>query len=59
MDGYSSPEENAIRAKELGMKALGDKGKEKKEELEEKAVEKLHSKHGVRSGKGPDRKAGA
>lgn len=41
------------------LKALGDKAKEKKEELEEKEVAKLHEKHGVRSGKGPDRKAGA
>jgi len=41
------------------LKALGDKGKEKKEELEEKEVEKLHAKHGVRLGKGPNRKAGA
>jgi hypothetical protein len=30
------------------LKTLGDRGKEKKEELEEKEVEKLHSKHGVR-----------
>ncbi|MEK7060281.1 MAG: HD domain-containing protein [Patescibacteria group bacterium] len=30
------------------LKALGDRGKEKKEELEEKEVEKLHSKHGVK-----------
>lgn len=30
------------------LKALGDRGKEKKEELEEKEVEKLHAKHGVR-----------
>lgn len=30
------------------LKALGDRGKEKKEELEGKEVEKLHSKHGVR-----------
>ena len=30
------------------LKALGDKAKERKEELEEKEVEKLHSKHGVR-----------
>lgn len=30
------------------LKALGDRGKEKKEELEEKEIEKLHSKHGVR-----------
>jgi tRNA nucleotidyltransferase (CCA-adding enzyme) len=29
------------------LKALGDKAKEKKEELEEKEIEKLHSKHGV------------
>ncbi|MDP2788674.1 MAG: HD domain-containing protein [bacterium] len=41
------------------LKVLGDRGKEKKEELEEGEIEKLHSKHGVRSGKGPDRKAGA
>jgi tRNA nucleotidyltransferase (CCA-adding enzyme) len=30
------------------LKTLGDRGKEKKEELEEKEVEKLHSKHGVK-----------
>ena len=30
------------------LKTLGDKGKEKKEELEEKEVAKLHQKHGVR-----------
>ena len=30
------------------LKALGDKGKEKKEELEEEEVAKLHEKHGVR-----------
>ncbi len=30
------------------LKALSDRGKEKKEELEEKEVEKLHSKHGVK-----------
>ncbi|MEK7092705.1 MAG: hypothetical protein AAB907_03710, partial [Patescibacteria group bacterium] len=30
------------------LKTLGDRGKEKKEELEEKEIEKLHSKHGVR-----------
>lgn len=30
------------------LKILGDKGKEKKEELEEKEVAKLHEKHGVR-----------
>jgi poly(A) polymerase/tRNA nucleotidyltransferase (CCA-adding enzyme) len=41
------------------LKILGDRGKEKKEELEEEEVAKLHEKHGVRSGKGPDRKAGA
>jgi putative nucleotidyltransferase with HDIG domain len=33
------------------LKALGDKAKEKKEELEEKEVEKLHTKHGVNSKK--------
>jgi putative nucleotidyltransferase with HDIG domain len=33
------------------LKALGDKAKEKKEELEEKEIEKLHSKHGVSSRK--------
>jgi putative nucleotidyltransferase with HDIG domain len=41
------------------LKVLGLRGKEKKEELEEEEVAKLHEKHGVRSGKGPDRKAGA
>jgi len=30
------------------LKALGDRGKEKKEELEEEEVAKLHEKHGVR-----------
>ncbi len=30
------------------LKALGDRGKEKKEELEEQEIEKLRSKHGVR-----------
>ncbi len=30
------------------LKALGDRGKEKKEELEEEEVSKLHQKHGVR-----------
>ena len=30
------------------LKALGDKGKDKKEELEEEEVEKLHEKHGVK-----------
>ncbi|MEK9182791.1 MAG: HDIG domain-containing metalloprotein [Patescibacteria group bacterium] len=30
------------------LKALGDRGKEKKEELEEEEVAKLHQKHGVR-----------
>ena len=30
------------------LKALGDRGKEKKEELEEKEVNKLHEKHGVK-----------
>ena len=29
------------------LKALGDKGKEKKEELEDREIEKLHTKHGV------------
>ena len=37
---------NMLGDKEL--KALGDKGKEKKEELEEKEVAKLHQKHGVK-----------
>ena len=41
------------------LRTLGERGKEKKEELEEKEVEKLHTKHGVRLGKRPDRKAGA
>ena len=30
------------------LKILGDRGKEKKEELEEKEIEKLHTKHGVK-----------
>lgn len=30
------------------LKVLGDRGKEKKEELEEQEIEKLHTKHGVR-----------
>ena len=30
------------------LRTLGEKGKEKKDELEEEEVEKLHSKHGVR-----------
>lgn len=33
------------------LKILGERGKEKKEELEEKEVEKLHIKHGVRPAK--------
>ena len=33
------------------LKVLGDRGKEKKEELEEKEVVKLHKKHGVRKTK--------
>ncbi|MFZ2150001.1 MAG: HD domain-containing protein [Minisyncoccia bacterium] len=54
-----APEKNTVEhlsdlVKSLNMlgdaelKALGERGKEKKEELEEKEVEKLHSKHGVR-----------
>lgn len=34
------------------LRTLGEKAKEKKEELEEEEIEKLHAKHGVRSGKG-------
>ena len=30
------------------LRTLGERGKERKEELEEKEVEKLHIKHGVR-----------
>jgi len=33
------------------LKALGDRGKEKKEELEEMEIEKLRAKHGVKKGK--------
>ena len=33
---------------DVELKALGDKGKEKKDELEEEEVAKLHQKHGVR-----------
>jgi tRNA nucleotidyltransferase (CCA-adding enzyme) len=32
------------------LRVLGERGKEKKEELEEGEIEKLHSKHGVRTG---------
>jgi tRNA nucleotidyltransferase (CCA-adding enzyme) len=53
------PEKNTIEqlselVKSLGklndseLKTIGQKGKEKKEELEEREVSKLHSKHGVR-----------
>jgi putative nucleotidyltransferase with HDIG domain len=65
-----APEKNTIKhlselvksmnmLSDVELKALGDRGKEKKEELEEEEIEKLHNKHGVRLGKGPDRKAGA
>jgi hypothetical protein len=30
------------------LKTLGERGKEKKEELEEEEIAKLHEKHGVR-----------
>ncbi|GAI31203.1 unnamed protein product, partial [marine sediment metagenome] len=30
------------------LRALGERGKEKKEELEDKEIEKLHTKHGIR-----------
>lgn len=54
-----APEKNTVEhlselVKSLNMlgdaelKALGDRGKEKKEELEEEEVAKLHEKHGVR-----------
>jgi len=54
-----APEKNTVEhlselVKSLNMlgdaelKAFGDRGKEKKEELEEKEIEKLHTKHGVR-----------
>jgi poly(A) polymerase/tRNA nucleotidyltransferase (CCA-adding enzyme) len=33
------------------LKTLGERGKEKKEELEDKEIEKLHTKHGVRTAK--------
>ena len=39
---------NMLGDKEL--KVLGERGKDKKEELEEEEVEKLHAKHGVRKG---------
>ena len=38
------------------LKTLGDKGKEKKEELEGQEIEKLHTKHGVRPTKDGDKK---
>ncbi len=44
---------------DASLRTLGEKAKEAKEELEEEEVAKLHEKHGVRSGKGPDRKTGA
>jgi len=54
-----NPEKNTVEAlseivksfellSDAELKALGDKGKEKKEELEEEEVAKLHQKHGVR-----------
>jgi len=54
-----APEKNTVEhlselVKSLNMlgdaelRALGERGKEKKEELEEGEIEKLHSKHGVR-----------
>jgi poly(A) polymerase/tRNA nucleotidyltransferase (CCA-adding enzyme) len=54
-----APEKNTVEhlselAKSLNLlsdaelKVLGDRGKEKKEELEDAEVEKLHTKHGVR-----------
>ena len=57
-----APEKNTVEhlselAKSLNMlgdaelRTLGERGKEKKEELEEEAIEKLHTKHGVRSTK--------
>jgi tRNA nucleotidyltransferase (CCA-adding enzyme) len=53
-----APEKNSIghlsemvkslnKLDDKGLKALGDKGKEKKEELENIEVKKLHTKHGV------------
>ena len=33
---------------DIELKILGDKGKDKKEELEEEEISKLHEKHGVR-----------
>ncbi len=44
---------------DASLRTLGEKAKETKKELEEEEVAKLHEKHGVRLGKGPDRKAGA
>ena len=54
-----APEKNIVEhlselAKSLNMlgdaelRTLGERGKEKKEELEDKEIEKLHTKHGVR-----------
>ncbi len=48
---------NTLSDQEL--KALGEKAKEKKEEVEEKEIEELRKKHGVSSGKEPERKPGA
>ncbi len=40
--------ESLNKLKDAELKALGDKAKEKKEELEEEEIEKLHQKHGVK-----------
>ena len=44
--------------KDSELQTLGEKAKELKDKLEEEEIEKVHRNHGVRSGKGPDRKAG-
>ncbi|ETB64058.1 MAG: polynucleotide adenylyltransferase [Parcubacteria bacterium RAAC4_OD1_1] len=41
------------------LKTLGERGKEKKDKLEKEEIKRLHVKHGVSSGKGPERKTGA
>jgi poly(A) polymerase/tRNA nucleotidyltransferase (CCA-adding enzyme) len=56
----SNPEKNTVeklselvksfsKLSDTELKVLGDKGKEKKEELEQEEIKKLHTKHGVKN----------
>lgn len=47
IEGLSEMVMSLNKLSDTELKALGEKAKEKKQELEEKEVEKLHSKHGV------------